>query len=185
MFFKKDLLENFAICKGKDLCWSHFLMTLQAFRLKLHTGVFLWIPFFKTPPVADSALTYDLNGLKSRVNRHLLSFLNSFPIRSLSFSFSFTCNSMPCTGCSALHGFNLDQKKDTNMESVINSNLIFFIRPIEKSALAIHDFNGLSKITNLLDIKKSGTCRSSSLAPEVFLWKKWEAKQREALTSCY
>ena len=87
MFFKKVLLENFAIFRGKDLCWSHFLITLQAFRLKLHTGVFLWIPFFKTPPVADSALTYDLNGLKSRVNRHLLSFLNSFPIRFLSFSF--------------------------------------------------------------------------------------------------
>ena len=68
--------------------------------------------------MADSALTYDLNGLKSRVNRHLLSFLNSFPIRFLSFSFSFICNSMPCSGCSALHGFNPDQKKDRNTEAV-------------------------------------------------------------------
>ena len=45
----------------------------------------------------------------------------------------------------------------------------FFIRPIEKSVLAIHDINGLSKITNLLDIKKSATYRSSSPAPEVLL----------------
>ena len=136
MFFKKGLLENFAIFKGKDLCWSHFLITLQAFRLKLHTGVFLWIPFFKTPPVAGSALTYDLNGLKSRVNRHLLSFLNSFPIRFFSFSLSFICNPMPCSGCSFLHRFNPDQKIRSQL---INSNLIFFIRPIEK---AIHDING-------------------------------------------
>ena len=82
--------------------------------------------FFKTPPVADSALTYDLNGLKSRVNRHLLSFLNIFPIRFLSFSFSITCNSMPCSGCSALYGFNPDQKKDRNTESVNKFKPNFF-----------------------------------------------------------
>ena len=90
--------------------------------------------------MAGSALTYDLNGLKSRANRHLFSFINIFPIRFLSFSFSFICNSMPCSGCSALYGFNPDQKKNTEIRSqLINSNLIFFIRPIEKSVLAIHD----------------------------------------------
>ena len=76
---------------------------------------------------------------------------------------------MPCSGCSALHGFNPDQKKDRNMESVNTFEPNFFIRPIEKSVLAIHDINGLSKITNFLDIKKSGTYRSSSTAPEVLL----------------
>ena len=76
--------------------------------------------------MADSALTYDLNGLKSRVNRHLLSFLNIFPIRFLSFSFSFICNSMPCSGCSALYGFNPDQKKDRNTESVNKFEPNFF-----------------------------------------------------------
>ena len=79
---------------------------------------------------------------------------------------------MSCSGCSALHGFNPDQKKTEIRSQLINLNLIFFIRPIEKSVLAIHDINGLSKITNLLDIKKSGTCRSSSPAPEVLLWKR-------------
>ena len=77
---------------------------------------------------------------------------------------------MPSSGCSALHGFNPDQKKKTEIRSqLINSNQIFSIRPIEKSALTIHDINGLSKITNLLDIKKSGTHRNSSAAPEVLL----------------
>ena len=167
MFFKKGLLENFVIFKGKDLCWSHFLITLQAFRLKLHTGVFLWIPFFKTPPVADSALTYDLNGLKSRVNRHLLSFLNSFPIRFLSFSFLLFVT--PCLVVAVQPCMDLIPiKKKTEIRSrLINSNQIFFIRPIEKSVLAIHDINGLSKITNLLEIKKSGIYRTSP--PEVLL----------------
>ena len=61
-------------------------------------------------------------------------------------------------------------KEKTEIRSqLINSNQFFFIRAIEKSALAILDINGLSKITNSLDIKKSGTYRSSSAAPEVFL----------------
>ena len=61
-------------------------------------------------------------------------------------------------------------KKKTEIRSqFINLNLMFFIRPIEKSVLAIHDINGFSKITNLLEIKKSGTYRSSSPAPEVLL----------------
>ena len=61
-------------------------------------------------------------------------------------------------------------KKKTEIRSqLINSNLIFFIRPIEKSVLAIHDINGLSKITDLLDVKKSGTYRSNSPDPEVLL----------------
>ena len=64
---------------------------------------------------------------------------------------------MPCSGCSALHGFNPDQKKTEIQSQLRNTNQIFFIRPIEKLVLAIHDINGLPKITKLLDIKKSGT----------------------------
>ena len=61
-------------------------------------------------------------------------------------------------------------KKKTEIRSqLINSNQIFFIIPIEKSVLAIHDVNGLSKITNLLDIKKLDIYRTSSAAPEVLL----------------
>ena len=74
--------------------------------------------------MADSALNYDLNGLKSRANRHLLSFLNSFRIRFL--SLYFICNSMPCSGCSALHEFNPDQKKDRNTKSVKKYEPNFF-----------------------------------------------------------
>ena len=70
------------------------------------------------------------------------------------------------SGCWALHGFNPDQKKDRNTEPVNKFEPNFFIRPIEKSVLAIYDINGLSKITNLLDVKKSGTYRSSSAAPD-------------------
>ena len=76
---------------------------------------------------------------------------------------------MPYSGCSALHEFNPDQKRDRNTELVNKFEPHFFIRPLEKSVLAIHDINGLSKITNLLDIKKSATYRSSSPAPEVLL----------------
>ena len=119
--------------------------------------------------MADSALTYDLNDLKSRVNRQLLSFLNSFPIRFLSFScllFVTPCLVVAVQRCMDL----IPIKKKTEIRSqLINSNQFFFIIPIEKSVLAIHDVNGLSKITNLLDIKKSDIYRTSSAVLEVLL----------------
>ena len=49
MFYKKAVLKNFAIFTGKQLCWSLFLIKLQAFRLATllkrdsNTGVFLCI----------------------------------------------------------------------------------------------------------------------------------------------
>ena len=47
MFYKKAVLRNFAIFTGKHLCWSLFLIKLQAFRpdskRDSNTGVFLGI----------------------------------------------------------------------------------------------------------------------------------------------
>ena len=49
MFFKIGVLNNFAIFAGKHLCWSYFLIKLQARRSAIllkrdsNTGVFLWI----------------------------------------------------------------------------------------------------------------------------------------------
>ena len=52
-------------------------------------------------------LTYDLNGFKCRINIHLLtvgSFWRDFLCALIFFAFS--CNSRPCSGCSALCGVN-------------------------------------------------------------------------------
>ena len=49
MFYKKAVLDNFAIFTGKQLCWSLFLIKLQAFKLATllkrdsNTGAFLCI----------------------------------------------------------------------------------------------------------------------------------------------
>ena len=49
MFFKIGVLRNVAIFTGKHLCWSHFLIKLQAlrpptlFKTDFSTGAFLWI----------------------------------------------------------------------------------------------------------------------------------------------
>ena len=73
--------------------------------------------------MADSALTYDLNGLKSRVNRHLLSFLNSFPIRVFLFLLSVTpCLAVAVQPCMDL----IPIKKDRNTESVNKFESNFF-----------------------------------------------------------
>ena len=65
-------------------------------------------------PIECFPLTHDLNGFKSRINRQLFNcrfFLNRFPVCFNSFFASFFCNSMPCSGCSALHGVNPNLKK--------------------------------------------------------------------------
>ena len=59
------------------------------------------------------SLVYDLNGFKSRINRHLLT-LGSFKtyfLYALIFFASFSCNCMPRSVCSTLHGVNLNLKK--------------------------------------------------------------------------
>ena len=53
-------------------------------------------------PIECFPLTYDLNGFKSRINRHLLNvgFFSTDFLYSLIFLCLFFCNSMPCSGCS-------------------------------------------------------------------------------------
>ena len=60
-------------------------------------------------PIECFPLTYDLSGFKSRINRHLFNcrfFLNRFPVCCNPFCASFSCNSMPRSDCSVLHGVN-------------------------------------------------------------------------------
>ena len=60
-------------------------------------------------PIEWFYLIYDLNGFKSRIYRHLLVvvfFLNRCPAWFNIFVLFFSCNSMPRSGCSALHGVN-------------------------------------------------------------------------------
>ena len=65
MFIKIGSLRNFVILTGKQLCWSLFLIKLQAlrpatlFKRHLNTGSLLWISrnfykqfFYRTPPIA-------------------------------------------------------------------------------------------------------------------------------------
>ena len=65
MFLKIGVFKNFSIFTGKQLCWSVFLIKLQAWRPETlltrdsNTGSFLWILlnvyeqlFYRTPPVA-------------------------------------------------------------------------------------------------------------------------------------
>ena len=92
--------------------------------------------------MAGSALAYDLNGLKSTANRHLLSFLNIFPVRFLSFFFLLSvtpCLVVAVQPCIDLIPIKKKKKRNRNTESVNKSKPNFFIRPIEKLVLAIHD----------------------------------------------
>ena len=64
-------------------------------------------------PIECFPLTYDLNGFKFRISRHLFNyrfFLNRFPVCLNLFVLLF-CTSMPCSGCSTLHGVNPNEKK--------------------------------------------------------------------------
>ena len=58
-------------------------------------------------PIECFPLTYDLSGFKSRINRsfNCRFFLNRFSVFCNLLCF-FSCNSIPCSGCSALHEVN-------------------------------------------------------------------------------
>ena len=63
-------------------------------------------------PIEYFPLTYDLNGFKSRINKHLLtvgSFQRDF-LYALIFWASFSSNPMPFSGCPAYHGVNPNWK---------------------------------------------------------------------------
>ena len=70
---------------------------------------------WNSPPIECFPLTYDLSGFKSRINRHLLLWILSKQISCMPLHFcaSFSHNSMPRCGCSALHGVNYSLKKNT------------------------------------------------------------------------
>ena len=56
MFFKIGVLKNFAMFTGKHLCWSLFLIKLQAFRcFSVNIAKLLKAVFYKTPPLAAPA----------------------------------------------------------------------------------------------------------------------------------
>ena len=56
----------------------------------------------------QNSLTNDLNGFRSRINRHSssLRFFKSAFLNDLHLLFFFSCNFKPCTGFSALRGMN-------------------------------------------------------------------------------
>ena len=56
MFFKIGVLKKFAMFTGKHLCWSLFLIKLQAFRcFSVNIAKLLRAVFYRTPPLAASA----------------------------------------------------------------------------------------------------------------------------------
>ena len=60
-------------------------------------------------PIECFLLTYDLSGFNSRINIHLLtvgSFYTTYFLYAVIFCASFSCNSIPRSGCSALHEVN-------------------------------------------------------------------------------
>ena len=68
-------------------------------------------------PIECFPLSYDLNGSKSGINKHLLpvgSFWRDLCML-LSFCDSFSYSSMPCSGCSALHRVNPNLNKEKKM----------------------------------------------------------------------
>ena len=79
--------------------------------------------FWNSQPIKCFPLTYDLNCFWSRINRHLFInckfFLKRFHVCCNLFCVSFSCNSMLCRGCSALHGVTPNEK-NCNMKRNLN-----------------------------------------------------------------
>ena len=76
MFFKIDVLKNFAIFRGKYLCWSLFLIKLQTCNFPVNIGKFFKNTFFnKTSPVAVSEKLINFPGKDQWQRRNRFIFL--------------------------------------------------------------------------------------------------------------
>ena len=76
IFFDIGVLRNFAIFRGKHLCWSVFLIKLQACNFPVNITKFLRTPFFhKAPPVAASEKSLNFPGKRQWRRRNRFIFL--------------------------------------------------------------------------------------------------------------
>ena len=78
-------------------------------------------------PAESFPLTYNLNGLKSRINGHLLFLDSLWTTVKYAFNFfpSFSCNSMHRIGWSALLGVKTNKRKNT--WATINPQIFFLL----------------------------------------------------------
>ena len=107
---------------GRRTCYYNRLHNFSATIPRCHNNVYVnsFLPRkTKTLKFSDCRvfpLTYDLNGLNSRIKRHFFFglFLNGFAI---SFYSSFSYNFMPRSGYSALHGAKKEKKTSAEVSS--------------------------------------------------------------------
>ena len=87
MFFKIDLLKNFAIFKGNHLCWSLF-RPATLLKRDSNTGVFLsiWL-FYRAPLVAasENEFAYRPNHQSRKISMIELSCKNSEHLKAVNY----------------------------------------------------------------------------------------------------
>ena len=111
-----ELAQLVPLCfsRGRSSCSSDrlhdFSVTIPRFYKDVYVNRFFphTARLLNSLPIEFSPLIYDLSGFKSRINRHLLLQVLSKHIFCMlqSFCDSFSCKSMPHSGCSASHGVN-------------------------------------------------------------------------------
>ena len=101
--------SSFSTCYSDTL--HNFSVTIPICYKNVYVNRFFpcTVRLLNSLPIECFLLTYNLNGFKSRINRHLLTLGSLFLSKDISsmhkcFCASFSCNSMPCSGCSALVG---------------------------------------------------------------------------------
>ena len=104
-------LVSFPFSHGRSTHYSDRLLDFSVTIPRCYKDIYVNSSFsriarlWNSLPVKCFPLTYDLNGFKSRINRHLLT-AGSFFLHVSTFMGFFSCNSMPRSGCSALPGVN-------------------------------------------------------------------------------
>ena len=106
-----QLVTIFFFSRERSTCYSDrlhdFLLPfLNVTRMYMSIFSFSWTArIWNSLSIESFPLTCDLNGFKSRTNRHLLtvgSFSADF-LYALTFLYFSSCTSIPCGGCLALH----------------------------------------------------------------------------------
>ena len=110
-----SLVNCYNFSMSNDLTQTRFFLIdcmifmIALFFWSIFLSPFLDVKLWNSLLIECFPLIYDLNGFKSRINRHLFYLqvlLKQISCMLSSLCISFSCNYMPRSGCSALHGVN-------------------------------------------------------------------------------
>ena len=130
MFFRTGSTGSTSFSQRRSTCYSDRLHDFYVTTPRCYANSFFphTASLWNSLPIECFCMTYNLNRFKSRINKYLLTIVSLYRyfLYALIFRASFSCNSMPCSGCPALHRVNSNYNKYPCLDCFTRTTLTNF-----------------------------------------------------------